>query len=817
MASSLLWICILLHVVKSEVCTEMTHNVCYCNGRNLSYIPDVNAETQILDFSFNYLPSLNQSFFPQLLDLKHLDLTRCQIHHIDENAFQHVRGIATLILTGNPIAYTSNSTFSELHQLQRLVLVDTGLFSIADVRMCHMTNLQELNVGTNRLLSISIPACFSKFKDFRKLDLHANNISVIRRDHTAVLGRMQNNITIILSRNPILHIETGAFRNIYLQELELRNAFVSCNASKDGLKALVGLTVEKLVLGRYYGDRASRVDDVHGSLAGLCLINFKEINLRQKEWTGRILPLFDCMSNATKVTINQGRTSFMESIQLRKTKELIITKSDIRVMPTEQLSHHHTLEKLTITESKNPIVFDYGFCDMPSLKYVDVSNNQLVTKKSWQLLFQETPNIQYLNMSFNSEANFDFKGLQGFRNLEVLDFHRTKISCVREYVDMTDLNRLQYLDLSYTGSTFTHPLSFQGLGNLRVLKMSSSLFLGDVLKHLFVNLTQLEMLDVSFSSIEHLPLESFGNLKQLTQLIASGNKLMSVDFLTNPSLLSLIRLDAAENHISAIPDNVLRNLPKTLQTLDISFNPVDCSCSQASFIVWIQNHKNIMKNWHDTYCRSDSTSTKPRVHDFDSEYCTHVVTGKILGSIFAVVFLLAASALVYKFQFHCFVLLKGYTTSQQTECHYDAFVIYSSKDESWVTGELVENLEKGVPPVQLCLYERDFEVGRSITSSIIEDGIMGSRKVIVVVSRHFVDSTWCRFEFEIAQSWQLLGGGSNIIIIMLEDVEKEMSRRVFGLHRYLRRNTYLEWKDNPISKVRFWTRLRKAVISKTET
>ncbi|KAM3876360.1 toll-like receptor 4 [Diretmus argenteus] len=182
------------------------------------------------------------------------------------------------------------------------------------------------------------------------------------------------------------------------------------------------------------------------------------------------------------------------------------------------------------------------------------------------------------------------------------------------------------------------------------------------------------------------------------------------------------------------------------------------------------------------------------------------------------VFLLATSALVYRFQFHlhyCFVLLKGYKLPHQQECHYDAFVIYSSKDEAWVMQELVENLEKGVPPIQLCLHERDFEVGKPIVSNIIEEGIMSSRKVIVVVSHHFVDSAWCRFEFEMAQSWLLLGGNPNIIIIILEDVEEERSRKVFGLHRYFKRNTYLKWKENPISNVRFWTRLRKAIMSKT--
>ncbi|KAL7877660.1 hypothetical protein SRHO_G00043030 [Serrasalmus rhombeus] len=169
-----------------------------------------------------------------------------------------------------------------------------------------------------------------------------------------------------------------------------------------------------------------------------------------------------------------------------------------------------------------------------------------------------------------------------------------------------------------------------------------------------------------------------------------------------------------------------------------------------------------------------------------------------------------------RFQFYlrygC-VLLRGYRASRQQECSYDAFVIYSSKDESWVMDELVENLENGIPPIHLCLHVRDFEAGKTITSNIIDEGIMGSRKIIVVISKHFIESSWCRFEFEVAQSWLVTQGNANIIIIILEDVEEEKTKKVFGLHKHLKKNTYLKWSGNPISNMRFWIRLRKAVIS----
>ncbi len=82
---------------------------------------------------------------------------------------------------------------------------------------------------------------------------------------------------------------------------------------------------------------------------------------------------------------------------------------------------------------------------------------------------------------------------------------------------------------------------------------------------------------------------------------------------------------------------------------------------------------------------------------------------------------------------------------------------------------------------------QDFQAGKSIASNIIDEGIMGSRKIIVVVSQHFLDSAWCCFEFELAQSHFILE--RSVIIIILEDVEERKTKKVLGLHKHLKKNT----------------------------
>ncbi|XP_048125123.1 toll-like receptor 4 [Alosa alosa] len=428
-----------LPMMPSSTILEVIPSLQYsCFRRNLSYIPtSIPPSTQHLDFSFNYLTTLQRHMFPRLPLLQHLDLTRCHIQNIDNGAFFNVRNLSVLVLTGNPLKYFGRSSINVLEKIHKLVLVEIGLLSLDSLNLQNLTSLKELKLGTNRILCVALPTYSVTFKGFTLLDLHRNNISVIRADDTSVLRQMGSNVTLILSRNPISFIETGAFAGLYFKEINLFDTFISSTV----------------------------VRDITGGLSGLNVIRLKIGNFEESTW-------------------------------------------------------------------------------------------------------QETVGL-------------------------LLDY------------------------------------------------------------------------------------------------------------------------------------------------------------------------------------------------------------------------------ICYQFYIHyCFILLRGYRMSRQQECSYDAFVIYSSKDETWVLDELVENLEKGHPPIQLCLHERDFQAGKSITSNIVDEGIMGSRKVIVVVSQHFLNSSWCQFEFELAQSWLVLRRNASIIIIILEDVEDKKIKRLFRLHKYLKKNTYLKWKGNALSNIRFWARLRKAIIAK---
>ncbi|XP_067241936.1 toll-like receptor 4b, duplicate b isoform X2 [Chanodichthys erythropterus] len=740
---------------------------------------------------------------------KDRNVPRCHIKHIENDAFYNVKNLTTLILTGNPLTYFVPGCLNSLHNLQRLVLVDVGLPSL-QLQMNNLTKLRELKVGTNNIQSVSLPPFMSTFKNFSLLDLHANNISIIKTDHTVVLRKIGRNMTLILSSNPLLHIEPGAFRDIYLKELHIQAAFVSINAQKECLNALTGLSVDKLFMGSYRMQWKSIVSDPN-YLGGLCSVNFNEIYLIQKEFSDSEMNIFHCMINATKITLKMGYIKRMERVRFCRLKELYLGHTLLSVVPS--VSHIRSLEKLVV-KSTMPMTF-FGIGGLPLLQYVDLSRNFLIMKDCCYGFFPNTTNIQHLNLSQNSEIGMVNKPFSGFNLLEVLDLHHTKLVILFYFGFLQGLKNLKYLDISHTSITLTSYMAFRDLQNLTVLKMAGNSLGGDVMRYLFQNLTHLEVLDISHCSIGEISRTSFIGTQKLRHLYLSKNKLMTLDFLAQPELKRLTSIYFDKNSITSIPLDVLQKLPTNLSEFDLSSNPIDCSCSQTDFVFWIIQNQNILKQAENIFCQSFSLSSDLRAADFDIDSCVHKKRLIIVLSVCFVILVVVLSVLAYRFQFYlqyCFILLRGYRSPAQQECSYDAFVIFSSYDEVWVMNELMENLENGVPPIHLCLHMRDFQAGKSIASNIIDEGIMGSRKVIVVVSQHFIDSAWCRFEFELAQSRFMMERNANIIIIILEDVEERKTKKVFGLHKHLKKNTYLKWSRDPLSNMRFWIRLRRAII-----
>ncbi|XP_039361936.1 toll-like receptor 4 isoform X1 [Mauremys reevesii] len=802
-------------------CVEEITNITYrCMALNLSGVPaEIPPSTQNLDLSFNPLESLTSNYFSAVPALRFLDLTRCHIQTIEDYAFEDLHNLLTLILTANPLWRLGPKAFYSLTSLQKLVAVEDNISSLADLPIGHLHTLQELNVAKNNVDSLKLPKYFSNLTFLQFLSLKSNKISSISIGDLDVLqGEKGLNLSLVLSINDIKYIQLGSFEGIHLHELSLRACFENTSVMKACIQGLAGLQVNRLVLGEFRN--IARVEDFsNGLLDGLCQVQLQEfVFISFQRFYNCTDTLFDCLVNTSIIRLVDIYLNQVSAVPTAsRIHQLECKTCKFSEVPALKLSFFKELRVLRITKSKYLTGFRQKFVDLPNLEVLDLSENRLSFIKCCSFYLDGTPNLKHLNLSFNSIISLS--GGLPFNELVSLDFQHSKLDGLGTIPVFLSLGKLIYLDISYTNTHVESQYGFCGLESLQVLKMAGNSFKDNNLGDSFVNLTQLLTLDVSSCKLIQVSLSTFSSLGKLQKLNISHNKLLTFDHPAYKPLQALTVLDFSSNQLTVLKEKALENLLSSLVHLDLSHNLLDCSCNHLSFLKWAKEHGELLQRTELMVCNSPEHLKNASMLNFDLSSCqlSAVLVAVYGGTALAgVVFLI----LIYKYYFSLYyglVLLSGCRRYADRDDTYDAFVIHSSKDIEWVRNELVETLERGVPPFHLCLHYRDFIPGVPVASNIIQEGFLSSRKVISVISNHFLESKWCSFEFEIAQSWQFVEGRAGIILIVLEEVDKALLRRKLGLSRYLKRNTYLEWKDREISRHLFWRQLRTALLDgKTE-
>ncbi|MBN3312109.1 TLR21 protein, partial [Atractosteus spatula] len=134
------------------------------------------------------------------------------------------------------------------------------------------------------------------------------------------------------------------------------------------------------------------------------------------------------------------------------------------------------------------------------------------------------------------------------------------------------------------------------------------------------------------------------------------------------------------------------------------------------------------------------------------------------------------------------------------------------QDSTWVMNNLLKQLESDDPPYRICIHERDFTPGKAIIANII-DCISKSYKTVFVLSKNFVQSEWCHYEFFLAQHRVFEERRDSLILLLLEPIPaNSIPDRFCKLRKMMNKSTYLEWPPDEARQSMFWKRL-KAVLN----
>nr|XP_019601613.1 PREDICTED: CD180 antigen [Rhinolophus sinicus] len=587
-------------------CTEKEANKTYnCENLGLRGIPDTLPNTtEVLEFGFNFLPTIQVTTFSRLIDLIFLDLTRCQINWVHENTFQSHHQLNTIVLTGNPLIFMAETSLNGPTSLKHLFLIQTGLSNLQFIPVHNLENLESLYLGSNHISSIKLPVNFPT-QNLKVLDFQNNAIHYLSTQDVNSL-KQATNLSLNCNGNNIKDIEPGAFHSKVFQSLKFGGTFDLSVI----LKGLQNSTTQSLWLGTY--EDTDKRDLTSDMLAGLCDMSVESINLQKHHFSNLSATTFRCFTRLQELDLTETHLRELPSgIEgMNSVKKLVLNVNNFDQLCQINAASFPTLTDLYIKGNLKKLDLGVGCLEkLENLQRLDLSHSNIETSDCCNLPLKNLSHLQYLNLSYNMPIGLRSEAFKECPKLQLLDLAFTHLHVKAPQRPFQSLSRLQALNLSHCLLNTSNQHLLQGLLDLRYLNLQGNRFQdGSISKtNLLQTVGSLEILILSSCELLSVDQEAFHSLGKMRHIDLSHNSLTG-NGISALSHLKGTYLNLAANSIRIIPPHLLPILSQQ-NTINLSHNPLDCTCSNIHFITWYKENLHKLEGSEETVCANPPSLT----------------------------------------------------------------------------------------------------------------------------------------------------------------------------------------------------------------
>ncbi|XP_040264255.1 toll-like receptor 7 [Bufo bufo] len=493
-----------------------------------------------------------------------------------------------------------------------------------------------------------------------------------------------------------------------------------------------------------------------------------------------------------------------------------------------QFAHLASLRHLDLSYNRFDLYYYLAFSELPNLKVLNLANNNyqfMINGVNHRLVFMENlTSLIELNLNNNLIGLRTTKELKN-PSLEKLHFqknllHSMWLSGKDAYITIfTNLTRLKYLDISYNSLEVIPGKALENLPmSLEYLILSYNQLYSFHWENI-AHLSNLTHLDLGFNSLTLLSSNFTSGRSQLTFLNLKNNKIRSLNKAFFTTYSKLVHLFLDNNQIQTIDrDSFPQALLLTLNHLDVSHNPFDCTCHTSWFIKFLME-TNITVEHLSTKMKCDTPDTmkKRSLLYMDPQSCQDLYGHKCFVYSTVLLIVLMSLTTVWKlFSWDLWYLSQVIMASMRryTKLHgdaneeYDAFVAFNTEDHAvtdWVYHELLEHLEgPEMNMFNLCLEQRDWTPGKSSIENLYE-AIYKSKKTVLILTREGFSSGLLRHAFLMCH--QRLLDEKDVLVLVILDNKMKMSKYLMTRRRICPQ-TFLNWPRNPRAHSHFWYSLR---------
>ncbi|XP_047377575.1 toll-like receptor 5 [Sciurus carolinensis] len=803
---------------------------------NLTKIPQVLNTTEKLLLSFNYIRAITTTSFPRLEQLQLLEIGgQFTPLTVDKEAFRNLPNLRILDLGKNQINFLHPDAFQGLFHLLELRLFACGLSDavLRDGYFRNLISLIHLDLSYNKIGSLYLHSSFQELNSLKSLDFSFNQISILCEGELKPLqGKMLS-----LFRLKATNLYKGVsmdwekcmnpFRNMLLETLDVSENGWTVAITGNFSNAIRGSQTSSLILtyhimGSGFGfqnikdpdentfsglDRSSvvRLDLSHGYIFSLNPRLFKTL----KE-----LKLLNLAYNKINRIADKAFYG-LESLQI-----LNISCNLLGELYNSNFDGLHSVAYIDLQKNHIGIIQDQTFRFLKDLHTLDLRDNALKT-------ISFIPNLLTIFLGGNKLVtlpNINFKAnyihLSENRLENLADLYRLlQVSQLQTLI--LNQNRLSSCDPNHT-PLGNHNLKHLLLGENMLQLAWETGFCWDVFK----GLSHLQVLYLNNNYLNFLPPGVFSDLTALRGLSLNSNRLTVLSPGSLPASLEV--LDISRNHLLSPDPGIFASL----NFLDITHNEFICECELSTFISWLnQTNVTLLGSPADINCMYPNSLLGVSLYSISMEDCDEEEVLKslkfslfILFTVTLTLFLMTI-LIVTKFRGFCFICYKA---AQRLLCNdhpqgiepdryrYDAYFCFSSKDFEWVQNALLKHLDTQYSDqnrFHLCFEERDFLPGENHIANI-QAAIWNSRKIICLVSRHFLRDGWCLEAFSYAQSRCLSDLSSVLIMVVVGSLSQYQLMKHQSIRGFVQKQEYLRWPEDVQDVGWFLNKLSQHILKK---
>ncbi|KOB69977.1 18 wheeler [Operophtera brumata] len=772
-----------------------------------------------LTLNNNLLVNIDPKSFKNCSDLKELDLSSNQLLDVPE-ALWELPFLKTLDLGENQITTFRNGSFKNLNQLTGLRLIDNQIGNLSIGMFWDLPSLQVLNIAKNKIQSIE-RGTFTRNSQLEAIRLDGNFLS----DINGVFSTLASLLWLNLSENHLVWFDY-AFVPSNLKWLDIHSNFIEH-------------------LGNYYKlqdeVRIKTLDASHNRIAEISpmsIPNSVELLFINNNFLNNInVNTFFDKKNLTRVDMYANELVHLELNSLR-----LSTVPDNKTLPDFYIGGNPfqcdcTMEWLPIINNMTamrqyPRVMDLEnvLCKMTNTR--SGTHVPLTNLKTTDFLCKYETHCFAICHCCDYDAcdcemtcpqnctcyhdplwNTNVVDCSGQSSMEIP--HKIPMDATEVFLDGNNIRELQnhvFIGRQKMRSLYVNNSNvdniqnrtFAGLNTLEILHLGNNK-LKELKGYEFLQLSNLRELFLQNNLISHIANISFFSLKSLEVLRLDGNRLVDFGvwtFNNNPNLKAL----SLGNNLWSCKCRYLQELTAYLaenaqKIIDIT----DVWC-------WNGEAKPPQKkelNLNGTACSDYYADNSGIGNMLVSNYVPMMVstlTGFMLILLALVVLFLFRDSLRVWLYTNCGIRLFSFSGAfEESQKLYDAYVCYSPKDEESVVQSLANELENGNPSYHLCLHYRDIPHHGAQYMQCAPPAVEtaeASKRIIIVLTRNFMQTEWSRYEFRQGLHEALKGCIYKLILIEEGAVVGDAMCDP-DLRPYLKTGSRLRWGQK-----RFWERLR---------